>query len=714
MSRNDLIGQSIGRYRVLAQLGQGATARVFKAYDELRARDVALKVLPIAAEDRAAFMQRFEREAEVIRSLHHPNIVEVYDSDKTDEYVYLALRLLDKQTLRRRIVERSLSIQSACQYIIQIALALHHAHQQGIIHRDVKPSNMLFDPDQPDHILLTDFGTAKILNARGLTRTGATLGTAEYMSPEQAQGQEVDQRSDIYSLGCTLYEALSGQPPFVGEPIPVLYQQVHVQPTYIRSLNSDVPPGLWHVLRKCLLKRPDDRYGSAAILAEELRPFAEGLIQPTPPPWRAPETARFATNGLADAGRPRHPISLPLPPSPPVAPPSPSDANSVGPLPLELGEARAPVSRPALGPRGPKPSVNLPSTTGRPATTWRPGLLSGSGVLSSEERQALSAYAEELDAEEPQPPATHQPSPARPGMPYPDYPTMPTPALALRAQTSGPLHTTTSGPIGGQQWHGQTDAQYRSPTSGALDDYHGPASGVYDTYLGPASDSLGAGQRGPNSGGIGEPRRAMTSGPVVVGALRDDYNQTMRAPRRRPISPLAPIGAVVVALLLAVALGMGGVKLFAQQGAPAHTTPRPTATVKAQATATATVAQPTATATLTAQQTLNQQAASAFRAITLAPFSDGSCSSASATTHFTGGPVYVNLCMARSRPPGPVTVVVRHNSATVRTLIANVTPSAGAFYTQGHTLSPGAYDMLVTMQINGKQAVAQDIAFTVQ
>jgi serine/threonine protein kinase len=710
MSGNNLIGQSIGQYRVVEQLGEGATARVFRAHDELYARDVALKVLPIVAEDRAAFMQRFEREAEVIRALHHPNIVEVYGSDKTDEYVYLALRLLDKVTLRHRILGRSLSIQSACQYMIQIALALHHAHQQGVIHRDVKPSNMLFDPDQPDHILLTDFGTAKILNARGLTRTGATLGTAEYMSPEQAQGQEVDQRSDIYSLGCTLYEALSGQPPFLGPTsLSVLYQQVNVQPTYIRSLNLDVPPGLWHVLHKCLLKRPDDRYGSAAILAEELRPFAEGLIQPTPLPWRAPETARFATNGLADPNTRvrREPTSLPLPP-PPIAHPSPptADANRVGPVPLELGEARAPVSRPQrLEPHGPEPILTIRSTAG-PVNS---GLLTRSGAaasaMTSEQKRAIDDYHEQLEAEEPRT--------AQAGMPYPDYPTMPTPALVQRAHTSGPVRATTSGPIGGQQWHGQTDAQYRSPTSGALDDYLGPASGVYDTYPGPASGAFDA-YPGMESGGLEAQPRARPSSPMVVGALRDDYNQRTRRPRRRPISPLAPIGVVVVALLVAVALGMGGVKLFAQQSAPAHATPRHTATAKANATSTATVAQPSATATLTAQQTLNQQAARAFRAITLAPFSDGSCSSASATTHFTGSPVYVNLCMAKSRPPGSVTVVVRHNGATVRTLIANLTPRAGAFYTQGHTLSSGSYDMLVTMQINGKQAVAQDIAFTVQ
>jgi hypothetical protein len=136
--------------------------------------------------------------------------------------------------------------------------------------------------------------------------------------------------------------------------------------------------------------------------------------------------------------------------------------------------------------------------------------------------------------------------------------------------------------------------------------------------------------------------------------------------------------------------------------------------IPATATPTATATTPLGTPTPTAQQLLNAQAARAFRAVTLASFSDGACSSSSMTTSFSnGGPVFVNLCMANSGAPGPVTVEVRQNGATVRTLIANLYPSAGAYYTQGHTLAPGKYDMLVTMQINGKQATAKDIPFTV-
>lgn len=220
-------------------------------------------------------------------------------------------------------------------------------------------------------------------------------------------------------------------------------------------------------------------------------------------------------------------------------------------------------------------------------------------------------------------------------------------------------------------------------------------------------------QRAPASQG----RRAPTSIPVDVGRLREDINPAMLGRRRKRRSPVALIAAVVVAVLaVGVASTMGGLKLFAQHGAPSHPKAHvATATATALPTATATVAQPTTTATPTAQQKLNQQASSAFRGITLASYTDGSCASSGMTTSFSpSSPVYVNLCMAYSPAPGPVTVTVRQHGATVRTFMSNLYPAAGASYSQGHTLNPGSYDLLVTMQINGKQAVARDIAFTVQ
>jgi hypothetical protein len=282
------------------------------------------------------------------------------------------------------------------------------------------------------------------------------------------------------------------------------------------------------------------------------------------------------------------------------------------------------------------------------------------------------------------------------------FPTMPTPITPPIAPTrapnsqpyqgavSGPLHARTNGPrrasismpLDGQSWDDWDDADHKG--------YRAPPSG-------------------PSSG-----QGRVVSIPLDVDTIRAGVNpKTLgrRPPRRRPP---ALVGAAALALLLVVGvgLGMGGIKLFAKQGATDQPTPHPSATL-ARATATATIAQPTATMTPNAQALLNQQAASAFRAITLAPFSDGACSSAQMTTRFSGNLVFVNLCMAKGSVPGPITVQVRQKGAVIRTLIANLRASSGASYSQGHTLPTGSYDMYVTMQINGKKAVADDIAFTV-
>ncbi|HZC07347.1 MAG TPA: protein kinase [Ktedonobacterales bacterium] len=724
MRWNNLIGQKVGPYQVIEGLGEGGTARVYRALDETQARFVALKALPLVSDDRTSFMQRFRREVEAIRALHHPNIVEVYDSGETDEFVYLVLRYLGGRTLRDKIASQRLSTQDVCLYMIQIAHALQHAHQQGIIHRDVKPSNMLLDSDQPGTILLSDFGTAKILNAQGLTKTGAAVGTPEYMSPEQAQGQEVDQRSDIYSLGCAMYEALAGRPPFLGATtVSVLYQQVHAQPTYIRSYNTETPRELWDVLRRSLAKRPDDRYGSAKSFAEALQPFAEGLIQPTPAPWGRGVTGRPVTGRNTDStGRPMRgtpSVPMPFPLTPSVAPGMAETARqsaqkssqaqaseSAGPFPLPLGEKRAPNSRPTFGPKGAEPSFTLRA---KPTNSGRAGLSGRSGPLTPEERQVVAAW-EKLVAEEPHAPASEQPLDetyqlAPPPALYPDvYPTVPTPIAPQRAPTSGPRRAPTSGP-----YRAPTSGPYRAPTSGP---YRAPTSGPYRA---PTSGPYRAPTSGPYSAAAqaSVARARVTTRPVEMGGLRADIDlSTLGVRRTKRRSPVALGAALLALILLSVALGYGGVKLFAHQSTRIQATPRPTVTTVVHPTATATTTQPTPTATPSAQQLLDRQAAAAFRAITIAPFSDSACSSASMTTRLSG-PVYINLCMANSRAPGPVTVAVRHNGAVVRTLISNLYPSAGAYYTQGHTLGAGSYDMLVTMQINGKQAVARDIAFTV-
>jgi serine/threonine protein kinase len=274
MGWNDLIGSRLDRYQVTAELGRSGSSRVYRAYDPDQKIDVAIKVIPSNAEDGPSFARRFDLEVQVMRQLRHPNIIELFGSGNTGELVYLVMQCVLGGTLRQHFAPR-LPIALAVPYIRQIAFALHHAHERGIVHRDVKPSNMLVDQDRPEHILLTDFGIATIQGLRGLIKSATTIGTPEYMAPEQAEGREIDRRADIYSLGCVLYEALAGRPPFVGAtPVSVLYQQVHTRPPYIRGFNPDVPLELARVLDCALSKEPEERFESAEIFASALEPFA--------------------------------------------------------------------------------------------------------------------------------------------------------------------------------------------------------------------------------------------------------------------------------------------------------------------------------------------------------------------------------------------------------------------------------------------------------
>lgn len=278
MDWSNLIGQSLGadgEYEIVAELGRGASSRIYRAWDRIGEREVAIKVIPNDADDRQGFIRRFEREVQAFEHLRHPNIVEIYGKGETEELVYLVMQCVTGGTLRAQ-VGKPLPISEAAGAVIQMAHALHHAHQHGVIHRDVKPANILVDADNSRRLLLTDFGIAKIQGMRGLTKSGTTIGTPEYMAPEQAAGGEVDQRADIYALGCVLYEALAGRPPFIGAtPVAILYQHVHARPAYLRGFNAEVPRGLVRVVQRALAKRPEERFDTAKALAEALYPFTE-------------------------------------------------------------------------------------------------------------------------------------------------------------------------------------------------------------------------------------------------------------------------------------------------------------------------------------------------------------------------------------------------------------------------------------------------------
>jgi serine/threonine protein kinase len=234
------IGRTLGQYQIIEQIGQGGMATVFKAYQPNLDRHVALKVLLRPPTGQTGFGERFQREARIIARLTHPHILPVYDFGQDGEYSFLAMRYVENAHTLKQVMADSLTLDRAAELIGQIAGALDAAHQKGIIHRDVKPSNVLMDGDWT---LLADFGLAKIMeDAVKLTGTGVGIGTPAYMSPEQGQGSTVDHRTDVYSLGIILFEMLTGQIPNDAEtPFGIILKRLTEPLPLPRSLNPDIP-----------------------------------------------------------------------------------------------------------------------------------------------------------------------------------------------------------------------------------------------------------------------------------------------------------------------------------------------------------------------------------------------------------------------------------------------------------------------------------------
>ncbi len=265
------IGTIVGGYQILDIVGQGGMATVYRAHQLSMDRDVALKVLPRHLLRQANSLERFKQEANIIARLEHRAIVPVHDYGEHDGLPYIVMRYMDGGSVAELLLHGALSPQRALHIVEQIAPALDYAHQKGVLHRDLKPSNILLDASGDAYI--TDFGIARILgeNAPSLTTSGV-VGTPSYMSPEQAQGHELDGRSDVYALGVVLFEMLTGQRPFEGEtPYSVAVKHVTEPPPSACKLNPNLPPSVEHVLYKALEKDPDRRYQTAAELAQALR-----------------------------------------------------------------------------------------------------------------------------------------------------------------------------------------------------------------------------------------------------------------------------------------------------------------------------------------------------------------------------------------------------------------------------------------------------------
>lgn len=269
------------RYQLGDAIGRGGMATIYRGQDMRMDRVVAIKVLREVYSTDPKFVTRFQREAKAASSLQHPNIVQVYDYGQTDGNYFIVMELIEGTDLRRYLRSRGvLAVDRAIIIAHDVALGLGAAHRRGIVHRDVKPQNVLVGRD--GSIKLTDFGIASVykdINAERLTTTGMTLGTVQYYAPEQAQGEIVSPAADVYALGIVMYEMLAGRPPFDGDtPVAVAMQHIQDIPTPPSYFNPDIPPALEEVIMRCLEKEPERRYRDGSTLARALELLGESEV----------------------------------------------------------------------------------------------------------------------------------------------------------------------------------------------------------------------------------------------------------------------------------------------------------------------------------------------------------------------------------------------------------------------------------------------------
>ncbi len=265
-----MIGKLISHYKITGQLGSGGMGVVYKAEDTKLKRTVALKFLPVQLTSDAEAKERFIREAQTASSLEHPNICNIHEIDQTEEgRMFIVMACYEGQTLQDMIKSQKPDVEKAIDICIQIAKGLQKAHENGIVHRDIKPANIMITSDGQAKIL--DFGLAKLTRGTPLTKEHSTLGTVNYMSPEQVRGETVDLRSDVWSLGVLLYEMLTGQKPFQGDyDQSIMYAILNEQTEPLNKYVREIPEGLAETIDKSLMKDPDQRYQNMKELLADL------------------------------------------------------------------------------------------------------------------------------------------------------------------------------------------------------------------------------------------------------------------------------------------------------------------------------------------------------------------------------------------------------------------------------------------------------------
>ncbi|WP_327044905.1 protein kinase [Microbispora sp. NBC_01189] len=363
-----LIGRRLGDYTIEAIVGRGGMATVYRARDQRLGRAVALKVLApqLAQDDR--FRDRFVRESRLVASIDHPNIIPVYEAGERDELLFIAMRYVEGSDMRKLVQsEGPLPVGRANPLFAQIASALDAAHSHGLVHRDVKPANILVT--RSEHVYLTDFGLTKSSSAEaGLTSHGHFMGTPRYVAPEQIRGLQVDGRSDLYAFACVVYEALAGQPPFQRDTeLALLYAHVSHDPPPLTPYRPDLPHAVNAVLTRALAKAPEDRYATCLAFVSALRDAISG-----------------GAVGPAEAGSSYPPVSYPggsHPAQPHPAQPHPAGSyppasssvppSSVPPSPVPQSSV-PPVSRPSAGQQASYPGAQHGSYPGT-----HPGSYSG-------------------------------------------------------------------------------------------------------------------------------------------------------------------------------------------------------------------------------------------------------------------------------------------------------------------------------------------------